>query len=200
MRATGLNKVSVYTRNGPQEVTKTHTHTHITSQAHTHMHKHTGIYSLVIKKTKEVSVITGIRQLCSLRRELILIFKAYRQKEALQMKCFKLNMNPSLLCHLVHPSIHLHKYECTVWFGFLGSVFVNCGAVLLELRGERLDFFSPLLIVFHFCKGFDFHVDGAVLITRGNCPGEMRQSDKIRRADPHPDKKTKRRVTTPHGD
>lgn len=45
---------------------------------------HTGIYSLVIKKTKEVSV----RQLGSVKRELILIFKARRQKEALQMKCF----------------------------------------------------------------------------------------------------------------
>lgn len=78
-------------------------------------------------------------------------------------------------------------------------LFVGCcGELLAQIKRGKIRLFSPSLIVFHFCKGFDFHVDGAVLITAGNCPGEMRQSDEIRRADPHPDKKDKEESHHPH--
>lgn len=57
--------------------------------------------------------------------------------------------------------------------------------------GGGIRLFSPSLIVFYFSKSFDFHVDGATLITARNCPRDTRQSDKIRRADPHPEEKHK---------
>lgn len=115
------------------------------------------------------------------------------------MKCFMSYTRAHRSCAtlLIHPSIHPPSQQQRVCVcrppvsqPFMLQV-AAWGALLAWNKRGEIRLFSPSLIVFHFCKSFDFHVDGAALITAENCPGEMRQSDKIRRADPHPDKKDK---------
>lgn len=145
-----------------------HTHTHALTNTHTNG----GIYSLVIKKTKEVSV----RQLGSVKRELILVFKARRQKEALQMNRFTSYAQTLRSCATLftHPSTFSTTGSC------VRVVLPSFAYVAVVCYQHQSGFSPPPQFLFHFYKSFDFHVDGAELITAGNCPGEMRQRDKIR--------------------